>query len=139
MAPGKLSRRTSVIAAVLFGGLALFEAALAAGVPWGRAAWGGGQAELGAGLPISSAVSVVLWSLAALVVLRRGGHTTWSPLPDRWLRVAVWVLAGYSILGVLVNLASRSSIERALMAPFSLALATCCAIVALWGTVPQRA
>ena len=121
----------AIAAAAVFGAVAAFQVALAAGAPWGEAAWGGGQAELGVGLRVASGVQAVLFSGFALVVLRRAGHHVWAPLPDRWLPSAVWILAGYMSLGTLMNAASRSDIERAIQTPTALTLAVLCALVAI--------
>jgi hypothetical protein len=39
-------RLAALLAALGFAGIAAFEVALAAGVPWGHAAWGGAHSEL---------------------------------------------------------------------------------------------
>lgn len=127
----RIARGSAVAAAALFAALALFELALAAGLPWGKAAWGGRQAELNPGLRVASGVQAVLAMGFALVVLRRAGHHVWAPLPPRWLPPAVWVLAGYGAAGTLLNAASRSPLERAVWTPVSLSLAVLCAIVAI--------
>jgi hypothetical protein len=129
-----VARGCSTAAGVLLAGLAGFEALLAAGVPWGRAAWGGGQAELSSGLRFASAAAAVVFAGAALVVLRQGGHRNWAPLPDRWLRRAVWGLAAYTAFGTILNLLSRSPVERAVMTPVALSLAVLCGLTAAWGT-----
>jgi hypothetical protein len=129
----RAARGCSLAAAALFVSLAAFEIALAAGAPWGKAAWGGGEANLNQGLRIASVVSAAVDVGFALVVARRGGHRLWAPLPQRWLPAAVWILAAYSALGTLLNAASRSPIERALMVPTSLSLAVLCACVAVFG------
>jgi hypothetical protein len=135
----RVARGCAIAAAVLFGILASFQAALAAGLPWGKAAWGGGQAELGLGLRAASGVQVVLAVGFALVVLRRAGHGVRAPLPLRGLPAATWALTGYLALGTLLNAASRSPIERALWTPIALSLAVLCGVVAAWGpTVPAR-
>jgi hypothetical protein len=103
-----VARGCSTAAGVLLVGLAGFEALLAAGVAWGRAAWGGGNAELNPGLRIGSAVVAGFFVGAALVVRRQGGHGTWAPLPDRWLRPATWGLAAYTGFGTIPNMLSRS-------------------------------
>jgi hypothetical protein len=128
----RLARRCAVAAAVLFGTLASFQAALAVGIPWGEAAWGGAHAELSVGMRIGSGVQVVLAIGFALIVLRRAGHRVWSPLPLRWLPVATRILTGYMALGFLMNAASRSSIERAIWTPVGFSLAVLCGIVAVW-------
>ena len=127
----RVPRRCSIAAAVLFGTLAGFQVALAVGLPWGEAAWGGGRAELGVGLRVASGVQAVLAVGFALIVLRRAGHSVWAPLPLRWLPAATWVLMGTMALGTLLNAASRSPIERA-WAPVALSLAVLCGIVAAW-------
>ena len=135
----RVARGCSIAAAVLFGTLASFQVALAAGLPWGEAAWGGGRAELGVELRMASGVQAVLAVGFALVVLRRARHSVWAPLPRQWLPAATWVLMGVMALGTLMNAASRSPIERALWTPIALSLAVLCGIVAAWspkGTSP---
>lgn len=127
----RVARGSADAAAALFAALALFELALAAGLPWGKAAWGGGQAELNAGLRVASGLQAILAVGFALVVLRRAGHRVWAPLPQRWLPAAVWVLAGYMAVGTLMNAASRSPLERAVWTPVALSSAVLCAIVAI--------
>jgi hypothetical protein len=126
-------RIAAAAAAALMGALATFELALAAGLPWGRAAWGGGHAELGTGLRIASLAAATIYAVAALVVLRRAGYGVWTPIPSRWVPAIVWAIAGYSALGTVLNAASRSDLERAVMTPVALCLAVLCATVAAWG------
>lgn len=80
-------RIAALAAAVLLVLVALFQAALAFGLPWGGAAYGGGAAGadgvLPTGLRISSAVAAVVLTLAAWVVLRRGGVLTAGRPSDR--------------------------------------------------------
>ncbi len=131
-----VARAASAIAAAVMAALALFEIGLAAGLPWGAAAWGGGQTVLSPGMRLASVGAAAFWIAALLAVLRLGGSRVWSLLPDRWIRAAVWVLAVYAALMVLANAASRSDTERAVMAPTSAVLAVTCALTALWGSVP---
>jgi hypothetical protein len=129
-ARSRAALRCSVVAAAIFGVVAVFQLVLAAGVPWGQASWGGGKAELGGGLRAASAVQAVLFGGFALVVLRRAGHRVWAPIAERWLPAAVWILAGYMTLGTAMNAASRSSVER-FWTPVALSLAVLCAVVAV--------
>ncbi len=131
--PAATARGCATVAAVLFGSSAAFQVALAAGVPWGEAAWGGGHAELGGGLRVASGVQAVVATGFALVVLRGAGHHVWGPLPLRWLPPAVWVLSAYMAFGVLLNAASRSDVERAVWTPVALSLSVLCAVVAVKG------
>lgn len=134
----RVAGRCSLGAAGLLGGLAAFEVALAAGAPWGEAAFGGGEANLSAGLRLAAAASVPLDIAIALVLLRRGGHRVWALLPQRWLPPAAWVLTGYFGLGTVLNAASRSPVERNLMVPTALALAALSACVAGFGERQAR-
>ncbi|WP_372593985.1 hypothetical protein [Actinotalea sp.] len=127
------ARVPSRVAAALLGGVSAFQVALAAGAPWGEAAWGGASATVPAGLRVASGVAAIVWSGGALVALRLGGHETWAPVPDRWLRRTTIGLAAWSGVGALMNLASPSVLERAIWAPTSLAMAATLALTAARG------
>lgn len=133
----RVARGSSVGAAALLAALAAFEVALAAGVPWGKAAWGGGQAELVVGMRVASGVWALVFVGFGLVVLRRAGHRVWAPMPQRWLPTSVWVITAYMLVGTLLNLISRSPIERAVMGPTALALAVLCGAVAVASRKPE--
>ena len=117
-------------ACVLLAGLAVFQAALVAGRPLGRFAWGGRHAVLPPNLRIGSGVSIVLYALFALIVLQAAAMTALLP-GESWVHVAVWVLAAYFLLGTAMNAASRSRAERLVMTPVALGLAVCFLIVAV--------
>jgi hypothetical protein len=87
---------------------------------------------------LASAAAAVVFAGAALAVRRQGGHRHWAPLPDRWLRPAVWGLAAYTAFGSILNLLSRSPVERAVMTPVALSLAVLCGLTAAWGTGSAR-
>jgi hypothetical protein len=128
--------KAAAVAAAGFIGFAVFQLALALGAPLGRAAMGGAHTYLPAGLRMVSAIAVLIWLLAALVVLRRGGYR--APLISaRAARAGTWALTGLLSLGVLLNLASPSGWECFLQAPITVILATLCPIVA-WSR-PQAA
>lgn len=117
-------------AAVGLLGIALFQLALAAGAPLGRAAWGGTHVgQLPAGLRIGSGVAALVWTFAALVVLRRGGIGPLA-MPGAAVRWVTWTLFGLLLLGALMNLASPSGWERYFWAPYALILAGLCFLVA---------
>jgi hypothetical protein len=109
--------------------VACFQVALALGAPWGRAAWGGVHERLPTGLRIASGFAVVLWLAAALVVLARAGYE-WSPIPVDVARWATWALFGVLVLGTVMNLASRSRVERMIQTPTAGALSILCLLVA---------
>lgn len=120
--PASVAQVAAIVTAVLLALLVFFQIALAAGAPFGRAAYGGQSAVLRPSLRISSVVAAVLWSVAALVVLRRGGVTGWAPLPDIWLGVTVWVLVALGVVAVIMNAITPSALERAIWLPFSILL-----------------
>ena len=132
------ARAASAVGAAVMAALAVFETGLAVGLPWGAAAWGGSQPVLSPGLRLASAGAAAVWMAGLLVVLRRGGYRVRSPLPGRWTGVAVWILAAYAALMIVVNDASPSRTERAVMAPVSVVLAVACALTAQWGAAPSR-
>ncbi len=121
--------RAAVAAAAGFVGLAAFELALAFGAPLGRAAMGGTHTYLPAGLRIVSALAALVWPLAALVVLRRGGYRV-PLISTRVARAGTWVLVSLLSLGVLMNLASSSGWERFLQAPITAIMLALCVLVA---------
>lgn len=122
----------AIVAAVGFLMVAAFQLALALGVPWGRAAWGGGHDQLPKRLRIASGVAAVLWIAAAFVVLGGAGYEV-SPLSLNVGRWGTWVLFGLLALGALMNLASSSRWERFLMSPIAASLSVMCLIVARAG------
>jgi hypothetical protein len=122
-------RRAAAIAATGFVAVSGFQVLLAAGVPLGRAAWGGATDALPTTLRIASGCASVFWLAAASVVLRRGGYDL-PMVPERVARIGTWVLVGLLAAGVLMNLASSSPWERFGWAPVVAALAALCLAVA---------
>ncbi|MBX3049568.1 MAG: hypothetical protein KIT46_10225 [Anaerolineales bacterium] len=111
------------LAVLILAGLAVFQLLLVVGRPLGRFAWGGQHEVLPANLRAGSLISIGLYALFALVILAQVGLV--SPgfdLPG-W---AIWALAAYFTLGVLMNAISRSKPERNLMTPIALLLALVC-------------
>jgi hypothetical protein len=118
----------ALTACLVLAALAAFQAALIAGAPLGRMAWGGGHAVLPTGYRVGSAVSIVLYSVIASALLSRAGLLPGGRPPV--LGGLVWGLAGYFAVGVVMNAVSRSRPERLVMTPVALALAILCAMVA---------
>ncbi|MGH3084339.1 MAG: hypothetical protein ACRDNP_09825 [Gaiellaceae bacterium] len=125
----RAGRTAAVVAAIGFAGIALFEVALAAGVPWGHAAWGGAHAHLSTAQRIGGAAAVVVWTAAALIVLGRVGFWGGGRLAGlfRW---GTWILAVVSGIGAVLNFASQSRWENLIFGPTGLLLAILCIVVA---------
>lgn len=117
-----LDQLAAMVACVVLGGLAVFQAALVAGAPLGRMAWGGQHEVLPGRLRAGSAVSIALYALFAYAALAKAGVA--APLVNEsFTSVFSWVLTGYFALGVVMNGISRSKPERLIMTPTALLLA----------------
>jgi hypothetical protein len=123
-------RLVAILAAIGFLAIAAFQVALALGAPLGRAAWGGAHERLPGRLRIGSAIAVVVWVLAALIVLARGGLPVIG-LPSIAIEWGPWVLVGLSAVGAMVNFASTSPWERFGWGPLALTLAALCLVLAI--------
>lgn len=115
---------------LLLAALAVFQVLLALGAPLGRLAWGGQHRVLPTGLRIGSVFSIAIYALVAAVVVARAGLVSFD-VSARAVEVATWVAAGYFLLGIGLNLASRSRPERMVMTPLCAVLAVLCGVVAL--------
>ena len=133
-----IARRAAIGAAILYGLIAAFQLALALGAPWGKAAFGGAVEQPGLELRASSILAVVIWSAAALIVLRRARLGVWAPLPRKALPVAVWVLFAVSIVSTMLNAITPSALERAIWLPFSLILTGTLLVVAVSSRRAER-
>ena len=122
-------RQAAVAASVGFLVLALFQLTLALGAPLGRAAWGGNYERLPTPFRIGSAISVGVWILAAMIVLRRAGFPILLLRPG-FARWGTWILVGLLALGAVMNFASRSNWERFIWGPVALTLAVLCLMIA---------
>jgi hypothetical protein len=130
--PTRTDRHLATAAAAGFGLVVAFQVALAAGAPLGAAAWSGAHdGRLPDELRVASGVSAVVWLLAALVVLARGGVGV--RVPPAVGRVGVRTLVGVLALGAVMNAASSSPWERYGWAPFVLVLLVLCVVLARRG------
>jgi hypothetical protein len=115
------------VAVLLLLVIAVFQARLAAGAPWGAYAWGGqNPGVLPTKFRVASGISVVLYLAVVLVPLGAAGWISWTP--PTWL---LWALTAFFVLGVLANGASRSKAERAIWTPITAVLAVCFLLLAL--------
>ena len=125
-----------MVAAVLFGLLAVFQAALALGAPAGAYVLGGRVATEDGRLPtpyrIGAAVASVVLLAFAVVILARAGvvHTS---LDERFLTIASWAIVAYMAINTAMNLAASTKIERFGFGAVSGILVVLCSIVAAAG------
>lgn len=111
----------AIAACALLAALVVFQAALIAGAPLGRFAWGGQHEVLPAKLRIGSGTSIALYALIAYVALAKAELA--APLvSEGFTAVTCWVLTGYFSLGIVLNGISRSKPERMVMTPTVLVL-----------------
>ena len=123
-----MAATAAVIFSALIIGLALFQANLAAGAPWGRLAWGGQYLRLPLGLRIASAVSILIYAGFAAIVLGKAGLVA---VTGDWLGLATWAIAVLLAVGTVMNAISRSIPERLVMTPVAAVLCGTATIVAL--------
>lgn len=119
----------AIVATVVSATMIGFQLLLAAGLPLGRAAWGGQYAVLPPKLRLGSLAAAGIIGLAAWVMLARSGLAAPGG-SSVTVRVAAWVFGGYFCLNTLGNLASKSKLERAVMTPVALVMAICFLLVA---------
>jgi hypothetical protein len=101
------ARDTGRAAGALLAGVALFQVGLAAGAPWGSAAWGGSHpGRLPGRLRVASAASAVLIGSVAAIAAAPG--LVGAGTRTRVLRAAAIYLA----VGTPLNAVSRSPVER---------------------------
>ena len=118
------------LAAIGFVAFAIFQTALAAGAPWGHAAWGGESADLSAAQQSASAAAAVIYVAAALIVLCRAGVIWRARANAALFRWGTWFFAAAMALGALPNFASQSRWENFIFGPLALVLAALCFVVA---------
>jgi hypothetical protein len=116
---GRAVRLAALVVATLMGCLVVFQALLAAGVPWGKVAYGGQSAELPVSLRVSSGVAAGVWTLLGLIVLRRAGVIRLSLVPTGWLRGVSWIIVALLAVSVVLNGITPSPWERAIWLPVS--------------------
>ena len=120
----------SILASFVLGVIAVFQILLALALPFGRAAWGGTHRVLPPHLRFASALSALPLVLGGWIVLARTGVVT-IPLQPSAVRAGAWVAFCILALNTIANLASRSRIERALMAPAAFVCSACLLVAAL--------
>ena len=120
-----------VVALALLAALAVLQILAASGLPLGRFVWGGQHRVLPSGLRVGSAVSVLVYTGLAALLLSRAGVL---PAGDSTaVIVLTWVAFTFFAASVALNALSRSPAERWTMTPTSLLLAAATLVIALGG------
>ena len=119
----------AIVAAALLVVLIGFQIGLALGAPWGKLAWGGRHRILPAPLRMGSGLSIVIYALIALILLSRADVV--QVFGATAATVLTWIVTGYLVIGIGLNMASRSRAERAVMTPVAAVLAGLSLVVAV--------
>lgn len=119
------------VVAVLLIGLAGFQFALAAGAPWGTAAYGGASARLSSRLRVTSAVAGVIWLAVARFFAAIALPGLPGLVPDGWRVPMLWVFVALFTVATVMNAISRSRIERAIWTPVAAVMLAATIIIAL--------
>jgi hypothetical protein len=117
------------LTAISFYLICLFQLALVFGAPWGEYTQGGGtKGKLGRAGRIGAAVSIVILLVMSQAILATQGQGLFIGLPDWLLETLKWATFVYSVLGVIMNWASRSPKERMVWGPIASVLAVLMAL-----------
>ncbi len=101
--------------------LAVFHILMVLGVLPASMVWGGRADGARVNLGLLEVVSLVVTGLIALVVAAKIGYLKAERF-RRVIAVSMWVVFAYFVLNTLGNLASSSSLEKAIFTPVSLVL-----------------
>jgi CubicO group peptidase (beta-lactamase class C family) len=128
------AQTAAVGAGVLIAGVAVFQLALALGMPLGDATWGGRAPTTNGALALSfrpvAAVSAVVLGGVAWLVLARAGVVGAGPVGDSLLVWATRVILGFLVLNTVANFAAPHPVERWVMGSVTLVTAVLVAVVA---------
>ena len=96
--------------------LAIFQLSLILGAPLGRFAWGGQNDVLPSRLRRGSIIAIILYAAFSVIVLTKSAVITVAVLQPV-VGLLAWMLVVYLVIGVVMNLLSRSLSERLVMTP----------------------
>lgn len=119
------------VGAVGAAGMVILQLLLATGVAPGSVAFGGNERVLPTKLRAASAVSALVFGVAFYLIIARGDLIGRANYSSAFVRDGIWVVVAILSLSTVANVASRSPVERRVMAPLALVLAACFLIVAL--------
>lgn len=124
----------ALLAAALMALAAAFQVGLAAGAPWGAAAYGGraitGSGPVPTAYRLSSSVAALVLVGAVWVVLASAAVVSRGPVAPGVLTAVLWGLAALFVVNTLGNARGRHPVERWGAGSVTAALAVLCAWVA---------
>ncbi|MCC3356142.1 hypothetical protein [Bacillus sp. REN16] len=119
----------SIVVAIMFGSIAVFQVLLSLGYPFGEFAMGGYYKVFPKHLRIASVVNAIILLLMGTVFLQHTGViNVFHSLPTNLL---VWIITIFLGINTIANLISRSKKERMVMTPLSGITFSLCLIIAL--------
>ena len=124
----KVARYSAIISTIIFAGMSVFQLLLVLGYPYGKAAWGGNHETLPTSLRIGSGIAIIVFGIASYLVLSRAKIITDFD-KAKISRYGVLVLAVLFSLNTIMNLVSKSMLEKVIMTPIALVLSVCCFIL----------
>jgi hypothetical protein len=133
--PGTLAERAAIAASILITGVAIFQAALALGLPLGEATFGGSaptvDGVLSSGFRLVAIVNAIILLMFAWIIITRARLTSSGILGDRVVYWATWGIVAFLILNSLGNLFAPHPVERYAMGAATMLLVALCGFVAL--------
>jgi hypothetical protein len=121
------------LSAIIFAGLTgiviIFQGCLAAGVPWGAASMGGRYpGKYPPKMRVVAIINILILLFMAAIVLAEADLLL--PQLKSFSGIAIWIIAGYLVIGTVLNTITPSKIER-IWAPVALVQLIMSVIVAI--------
>lgn len=130
-----MTEAAAITGTLLLVAIAVYQAALACGAPWGEPAFSLhaeiGDKVLSPGVRVASGASAGLALAAAWIVAARGGILGADGPPRVATWGLTWFIAIYMAVDAVVNLGSASALKRWLGGAAKVAVALCCVVVAI--------
>ncbi|MCB0283850.1 MAG: hypothetical protein KDF60_14790 [Calditrichaeota bacterium] len=107
----------------------IFQFCLTIGLPWGAASMGGKfPGKYPPKMRVASFMNMLILSFMAAIVLSKAGLILDAFKSEA--SFAIWFVLGFSFLAAILNIITRSKIERKIWAPVSVAQLICVLIIA---------
>ncbi len=125
-----ITATSALIFTVLTGMVIIFQACLAAGLPWGAASMGGKfPGRYPVKMRFTALFNILLLLIFIAIVVTRAGMT--GPVPSvPYPQILIWIVVVFSLMGTVLNIITPSRIER-IWAPVALGQFVTSLLVAL--------